>query len=133
MTFTRVGSVGLAGDWLRWQRDSYRFLRENLDCFRCGCASDTVLGGCDFDEPRAGLLQANGAGGGALLRLLVGRDFAGAASGSGSASFDTSGRIARGGDCVGRVGGCGKAAGDWLVESAKTLRPDDAGGFSGWK
>ena len=26
----------------------------DLDCLGCGRASDAVLGGCDFDEPRAG-------------------------------------------------------------------------------
>ena len=103
----------------------------DLDCFGRGHAGDAVLDGRDCDEPGTGLFQADGAGRGALLGLLVGGDFAGAARGSRGASFDASGRIARGGDCVGRVGGCGKAAGDWLVGGAFAGVPANFGGGAG--
>ena len=73
----------------------------DLDCLRCGCACDAVLGGCDFDEPGAGLFEANRAGGGAFLGFLVGGDFAGAARGSGGASLEASGHGRGGGDFVG--------------------------------
>ena len=112
-----------------------RFLRcgADLDCLGRGRAGDAVLDRCDCDEPGTGLLQANGALRGALLGFLVGGDVAGAANGSGSASFEASGRVAGGGDGVRRVGGCGEGAGDWLVDTARNLRPDDAGGCNGWK
>ena len=103
----------------------------DLDCLRCGCASDTVLGGCDFDEPGAGVFEADCALRGPLLSFLVGGDFAGAAGGSGGASFEASGRVAGGGDCVSRVGGGGKAAGDWLVDSASARCPADCCGGRG--
>ena len=104
----------------------------DLNCLGSWCASDAVLDGGDCDEPDARLFQADGALRRALFGFLVGGDVAGAAGCSGGASLEASGRVAGGGDRVGRVGGGGEATGDGLIDTAKTLRPDDAGGFSGW-
>ena len=103
----------------------------DLDCLGSGRANDAVLGCCDFDEPRAGLFKADGAGRGAFLGILVGDDFAGAARGSRGTSFEVPGRVAGGGDCVGRVWCCGEAAGDGLVGDACAGVPANFGGGAG--
>ena len=102
--------VGLAGDGLSWPCGSCWFWRADLECLRRGHAIDAVLGGCDLDEPRTGVLEADRALRGALRSLLVGRDLAGATGGSGSP--------AGGGDGVRHPSGGGEATADWLVGSA---------------
>ena len=87
----------------------------DLDCLGRGRANKPILGGCDFDEPGAGLFQADGAGCGPLVRLLVGGDFAGTARGSHGAGLEAPGRVAGGGDCVCHPLGAGEASGDALV------------------
>ena len=117
--------LGLASDRLGWPCGLGWFWSADLDCLGGGCASDAVLGGCNFDEPRAGVFEADGAGGGSLLGLLAGGDFAGAARGSGGASLKAPGSGRGRGDRVRHPYGGGEATGD----SASVAGPADTGRF----
>ena len=116
--FTWTVGDGLASDRLNWPCGSCWFWSADLECLGRGRANKAILGGCDFDEPRTGLSEADGALRGPLVRLLVGGDFAGAARGSGGAGLEAPVSVRGGGDGVGHVLGAGEANGDALVGSA---------------
>ena len=78
----RAVLVGLAGDGCGGVCRGCWLWRADLDYFCRRLTRDTILGGCDLDEPGAGYLQADCAGGGALVGVLVGGGFAGAVRGS---------------------------------------------------